>query len=140
MAETALGDLRVLDLSTGWGMYAAKLLADLGADVIKVEPPQGSEQRYRGPYLDPLPVSGQGKPNPEGSIFFWYHNTNKRGVTLNLDMPEDRETLRALVREADVLIEGYRPGYLAERGLGFRDLQAVNPRLIVTSVTTFGQN
>src|SRR5207245_751744 len=68
--DTALGDLRVLDLSTGWGMYAAKLLGELGADVIKVEPALGCDQRYRGPYLDD-------KPDIEGSVFYWYLNTSK---------------------------------------------------------------
>src|SRR5688572_20534811 len=130
-APTALGDLRVLDLSTRWGAYASKLLADLGADVIKVEPPQGSEQRRRGPYF-------KDNPDPDGSIFFWYQNTNKRGVTLDLDTPEDQEALKQLARAADVLIEGHPPGYLDARGLGYEQLRALNPRLIVTSITPFG--
>jgi crotonobetainyl-CoA:carnitine CoA-transferase CaiB-like acyl-CoA transferase len=113
-------------------MYAGKLLADLGADVLKVEPPAGSDQRRRGPYL-------AGQPDPEGSLFFWYHNTSKRGITLDLDRPADQTKLRDLARTADVLIEGFHPGHLAERGLGFTDLRRLNPRLIVTSITPFGQ-
>ncbi|GAA5003843.1 CaiB/BaiF CoA transferase family protein [Streptomyces hyderabadensis] len=113
--------------------YCGKLLADFGADVIKVEPPQhGDEARRRGPFPDDA-------PDPERSGLFLYLNTNKRGVTLDLGSEQGRELFRRLVADADVLIEDRTPGELARLGLDFQALRKINPRLIVTSVTPFGQ-
>ena len=131
-ADGPLRGLRVLDLSTRWGMYASKLLADLGADVIKVEPPVGSEQRAIGPFVREL--------GAEGSVFFWYHNTSKRSVTIDLDSEEGVESLRRLAASADVLIEGYPVGYLPERSLGYEDLRRINDGLIYASISPFGQS
>ena len=131
-ADGPLRGLRVLDLSTRWGMYASKLLADLGADVIKVEPPVGSEQRAIGPFVREL--------GAEGSVFFWYHNTSKRSVTIDLDTEEGVESLRRLAASADVLIEGYPVGYLPERSLGYEDLRRINDGLIYASISPFGQS
>ncbi len=129
---TALGDLRVLELCDERGQYMGKLLADMGADVIKVEPPGGDAARNVGPFLDDT-------PGPERSLPFWYHNTSKRAITLDLERPEGQRLLRELARRADIVLESYPPGYLDSRGLGYRDLSALNPRLIMTSLTPFGQ-
>ena len=102
----ALSHIRVLDLSDEKGVYAAKLLADLGADTIKIEPPGGDPTRQFGPFVGDV-------PDPDKSLFFFHYNTNKRGITLNVEHPEGRRLLRELVRSADVLIESFPPGYLA---------------------------
>lgn len=130
--DTALRYLRVLDLSTKWGMYASKVLADLGADVLKVEPPGGSSQRKRGPYF-------QSRPDLDRSLYFWYQNTGKRSAVYDLDQPAEQERLRALAAGADVLVEGYPVGYLEERGLGYARLRELNPGLVYVSITPFGQ-
>lgn len=112
--------------------YCGKLLADLGADVIKVEPPGGDPVRRLGPFLDD-------DPDPEKSLPFLYFNANKRSVTLDLASAAGRRQLRRLVSSADILIEGCPPGYLESLGLGYRELSAAKPDLIVTSITGFGQ-
>lgn len=126
-----LRGLRVLDLSTRWGMYTSKLLADLGADVIKIEPPSGSEQRFIGPFVPGL--------GTEGSVFFWYHNLNKRSITANLETNDGVRAVRDLAETADVLIEGYPVGHLEGLGLGYDDLRAINSGLIYASIAPFGQ-
>ena len=102
MTRIALSDLRVLDLTTQIaGPFCTKLFADFGAEVIKVEPPGcGDEPRYLGPFPTP-------EPNPEASSVFLYLNTNKRGITLNLDCPEGQQLLRALIATADVVVEDF---------------------------------
>ncbi|MBI3953861.1 MAG: CoA transferase [Chloroflexi bacterium] len=131
-SPTALGDLRVLELCDERGQYMGKLLADMGADVIKVEPPGGDSARAVGPFLDDT-------PGPERSLSFCYHNTSKRAVTLDLEHPEGRRLLRELARRADILLDSHPPGYLDRLGLGYQELAALNPRLIMTSLTPFGQ-
>ncbi|HEY8491946.1 MAG TPA: CoA transferase [Dehalococcoidia bacterium] len=133
--EGALDDLTVLDLSEGVaGAYCGKLLADYGADVIKVERPgTGDPARRHGPFPD-------GRPHPEKSALFLYLNTNKRGVTLDVAHPRGAAVLRRMVEDADVLIETFRPGYLADLGLGYPALREVNPDLVMTSITAFGQD
>ncbi len=127
-----LSGCRVLDLAGPLGFHCVKLLADLGADVIKVEAPGGDEARRVPPFKDDL-------PHPEKSLYFLHYNTNKRGITLNLDSRDGRGILLELARSADVVIDTSRPGRLDELGLGFRELSAVNPRLIMASITPFGQ-
>ena len=128
-----LAGVRVLDLSTGiGGPVCAKLLAQLGADVIKVEPPGGDPARGL------LPFAGN-RIGPERSGAFLYFNTNKRGITLDLEAADDRERLLSLVDGADVLVESFEPGELSALGLDVAALQARNPRLVVTSITFFGQ-
>ncbi|MGE0826301.1 MAG: CaiB/BaiF CoA transferase family protein [Candidatus Binatia bacterium] len=112
--------------------YAAKLMADLGADVIKVEDPQGDETRRRGPYPGDV-------PHPEKSGTFLYLNTNKLGVTLNLRTVKGQELLRRLVADADLLVHNYSPSEMPEVGLSYEALQQVNPRLVLTSISPFGQ-
>ena len=98
---------------------------------------QGSEAVIHGPSsVVPDPSSRQ---DPDGSLFFWYHNTSKRSVVLDLDDADDRAALLDLVAEADILVESFSVGYLDQRGLGYSALRERNPRLIVTSITPFGQ-
>ena len=132
IGESALEGLRVLDLSGPLGNYAGKLFGDLGADVVLVEPPQGSGLRHQPPFLDD-------RPGLESSLAFAYHNTSKRGITLDLDRPEDQSRLRRLVKSADVLIETERPGVMNGRGLGYEALSALRPSLVMLSITPFGQ-
>lgn len=134
MSEGLVSDLRVLDLSQGIaGPLAAKLLADQGAEVIKIEPPEGDYARRRGPFPHNI-------PHPEKSLTFAYFNTGKKGITLNIRTPTGASLLKELARHADILIEDLRPGELASLGLGYDALEEVNGRLILVSVTPFGQN
>jgi len=130
----ALAGFTVLELGEHVAVpYGAKLLADLGADVIKLERPDGGDpSRWRGPQID-------GAFDPERSGAFLYLNTSKRSVRLDLASDEGRAALIALARRADVLIEDRPPGELAELGLDYAALARHNPRLIVVSVTPFGQ-
>jgi len=130
--DTALGDLRVLDLADEKGLYCTKLLADLGADVIKIERPGGDPTRNIGPFY-------HDEPHPEKSLYFFNLNTNKRSITLNLDTMNGKDILKRLVKTADVMVETFPPGYLDEKGLSYSALKAINPALILTSITPFGQ-
>ena len=112
---------------------AGALLADLGADVVLVEPPSGSAARSVGPF-----VAGR-EGDPEASLWFWSYNRGKRSVALDLDDPRDQQRLRDLAASADVLIESDAPGAMAARGLGVEDLAEVNPGLVYTSISAFGQ-
>ena len=129
-----LADLRAVELCGQLGQYAGKLLADLGADVVKLEPPEGSEARRVGPFVND-------EPGPDRSLNFWYHNTNKRSVVLDLEGSEgDRERARALIARADVFLEALPPGRAAALGLGYEALAAANPALIHCALTPFGQD
>ena len=130
----ALDDVRIIDLSQEIaGPFCTKLLADYGADVIKIEPPRGGDPARRwGPFKDD-------DPHPEKSGLFLYLNTNKRSVTLDIATPSGQRILRELVARADVLVEGFPPGTLAGWGLGYESLSRLNPRLVMTSITWFGQ-
>jgi crotonobetainyl-CoA:carnitine CoA-transferase CaiB-like acyl-CoA transferase len=129
----ALAGVRVLDC-TGFiaGPYCGRLLADLGADVLKVEPPGGDPARSYGPF----PAN---RPHPEKSATYIHLNTNKRGVTLDLATAAGRDAFRELAAGADVVIEDAPPGELALLGLGYEDLAKHNPALVMTSITPFGQ-
>ena len=129
---TALSGLRILDLTDLKGAMSAKLFGDMGADVIKVEPPEGDAARRIGPFLD-------NKPHPERSLLFWFYNTSKRGITLDLNQPAGQELLKQLAAKADVLVESAAPGTLARLGLGYDELKRLNPNLVLTSITPFGQ-
>ena len=133
MRELALDDLRVIDLSQGIaGPYCAKLLADCGAEVIKVEPPQGDYTRALGPFPDDVPH------HDKGGLFI-HLNGNKKSVTLDIETESGRAVLRKLLDRADVLVEGHPPGHLASMGLGYDDLKGEHPELIYCSITPFGQ-
>ncbi|MGD0854963.1 MAG: CoA transferase [Dehalococcoidia bacterium] len=128
----ALNDLRVLDLAGSGGVYCTKLLADLGADVIKIEPPGGDSMRQIGPfYHDEI--------HPEKSLYFWHFNTSKKSITLNLNMADGREIFKKLVKKADIIVETFQPGYLGSLGLAYEDLKKINPGIILVSITGFGQ-
>src|SRR5580693_740976 len=129
---SALAGIRVLDLSGLAGQYCGKQFADLGADVILVEPVGGSSVRREGPFLDD-------RAHAEFSLQFAYFNAGKRGIAVDLDRPEGQQITRQLARDADLIIESEKPGLMKRRGLGFASLVASNPKLVMTSVTPFGQ-
>jgi formyl-CoA transferase len=124
----SLQGVRVLELgSTVAGPAAGRLLADLGADVLKIEPPEG----------DPLRTWGIAAPDGDG---WWFksHNRNKRFLRFDLRAEADRRTVRALARECDVVLENFRPGRLAEWGLGYDDLRRENPRIVYAAISGYG--
>ena len=128
-----LDGVKVLDLSLDIaGSFCARLLADYGADTLKLEPPAGAALRRMPPFFGD-------DPHPEKSLFFLALNLNKKGATLNLETGAGRQLFRQLIPHVDVVVESYPPGYLADRGLGYPDLEAINPALIMTSITPFGQ-
>ncbi len=127
-----LTDTRVLDLTGEPGFLAGKLLGELGADVVKIEPPAGDPARRRGPFLGDA-------EDPERSLLWLALNTSKRGMTLDLARPRGRELFHTLARQADVVLETEAPGALTARGLGWETLHADNPRLVLASITPFGQ-
>ena len=133
----ALEGIRVLDLCTPLGEAAGRVLADLGAEVIKVEPPGGCESRFAPPFAGggTAPISG----DTESSLFWKSFGVGKHSVVLDLDAAADRERFLALVRTADVLLESFVPGHLAERGLDYARLAEENDALLYTSITPFGQ-
>ena len=132
--DGALHGVRVLDLSQGIaGPFAARLLGDHDADVIKVEPPRTGES---GRTLAPLKVDA---PEPEQSLLFQYLNWNKRSVALDITQAVGQRTLRALIERSDILIESFQPGYLDSLGLSVDKMLEWNPRLVVTSITNYGQ-
>ncbi len=132
-----LSHIRVLDLSRVLaGPWAGQNLADLGAEVIKVERPKsGDDSRAFGP---PWLKDGAGKDTRE-SAYFASANRGKKSVTVNLSKPGGQDLVRELAAKSDVLLENYKYGDLARYGLGYEDLRKINPRLIYCSVTGFGQ-
>ena len=129
---SALSGCRVLDLTTPLGQMCGKILGDLGADVIKVEPPAGDAGRLRLPrYQDPSGVAH--------SLFWLAYNNNKRGITLNLESAGGRELFHRLAQQADILLESYPPGYMESLGIGYEQLSRQNPKLVYTAITPFGQ-
>ncbi len=135
MAEGALSDVRVLDFTHYIaGAYCTKLLADYGADVLKVERPDGGDgARHLGPFPND-------EPHPERSGLFLHLNTNKRGITLNLKTEAARRIVRELVRSVDIVVESFRPGEMEGFRLGYDALRAITPNLVMTSVSNFGQS
>ena len=132
-AELPLSGYRVLDLSTMMtGPYCTRMLADYGADVIKIEPPTGDPARSEGPFY-------HDDPHPEKSGLFLGLNTNKRSITLNLESKRGQEILKRMVQDAAIVVENFKPGYLDGLGLGFEDLVKINPKVVMTSITNFGQ-
>ena len=134
MLPTALEGVRVVDLTHHIaGPYSTKLLADYGADVVKVERPEGGDATRRlGPFFHDV-------PNIEGSGLFLHLNTNKKSLTLNLHAEAGRKIVRELIKDADILVESFRPGFLPSLGLGYEELEKINPRLVMTSISNFGQ-
>jgi len=128
-----LTDVSVLDLADRKGDFSSKLLADMGARVIKVERPGGDPSREDGPFL-------KNSPHAEKSLSFYYNNTGKLGVTLDLEHPDGKKIFLKLVKKNDVIVETFPPGYLEKLGLGFDVLSDINPMIVLASVNGFGQN
>jgi benzylsuccinate CoA-transferase BbsE subunit len=122
---------RILDLTDETGYLAGKILGDLGADVVKIEPPGGDEARRRAPWL-------HGRDDPEKSLLWLALNTSKRGVTLELGSEKGREIFAALATRADVVLESGPPGKLDAAGIGYAALEQSNPRLVWCALTPFG--
>ena len=130
--EGILTGYRVLDVTDEKGLLCGKVLGDLGADVLKIEPPGGSAARDIGPFYKDI-------PDREKSLFWFFTNTSKRGITLNLETADGREIFKRLVKTAHFVIESFEPGCMAGLGLGYEDLEKINPGLVMTSITPFGQ-
>lgn len=128
-----LSPYTVLDLTDDRGELASMILGDLGADVIKVEPPQGSSSRHMPPFLDD-------GPELERSLHYFAFNRNKRGVTLDMKGEPGRQALISLAGKADFVIESARPGEMAKMGLGFETMRQANPRIVYVAITAYGQD
>jgi len=127
-----LSGLRVVELSHELCAWAGKLMADLGADVVVVEPPSGSAQRTWGPFVDD-------EPGPERSLWWWHYNTSKRAVVADLADVDDRAAVARLVADADVFLVGEQAALLADASLDWPDVSASNERLVMTSIRPFGR-
>ena len=130
--EAILSSYRVLDLAEDGCMLCGKVLGDLGADVIKIEPPGGSPTRNIGPFYHDT-------PDPEKSLTWFFLGLNKRGITLKLETDDGRELFKKLVQTADFVVESFEPGYMKSLGLGYAELEKIKPDIIMTSITPFGQ-
>ncbi len=130
--ERLLAGYRVLDLADEAGAYCTLTLASLGAEVIKVEPPEGCSSRRLPPYA-------HDQPGPESSLFHLYYHAGKRSITLDIDNPSGQALFRRLAVTADAVVETMPPGVMARRGLDYPALAEINPGLVYTSLTGFGQ-
>ena len=132
-ADGPLTGYRVLDLADEKGQLCTRLLAELGADVIKIEPPRdGDPTRQNGPFF-------RGEAEPDRSIYWWVMNAGKRSITLQLKLEAGREILRKLIAMSDIVVETCVPGESASLGLDYASVSAANPGAILVSVTNFGQ-
>ncbi len=131
-ASLMLSPYRVLDLSDEKGFLCGKILAELGADVIKIEKPGGEPARSIGPFYHDI-------PHPEKSLYWFAHNTGKRGITLDIETGDGKEIFMRLVKTADIIVESFAPGYLDSIGLDYAQCAGINRRIIMTSITPFGQ-
>ena len=132
MPDGMLRPYRVLDLTDEHGLLCGRLLADLGADVIKVEPPGGDAARGIGPFYGD-------DPDPEKSLYWFAFNANKRGVTIDLESPAGHDQFAALVSTADIVIESFAPGRMDALGFGYDAIRRINPACILVSISPFGQ-
>ena len=123
---------RVLDLTDEKAFICGRALSDFGAEVIKIEKPGGDPARRKGPFFED-------DPDPEKNLTWFAFNSNKRGITLDIATSEGREIFLRLVKTADVVLESFPVGYLDTLGLGYEDLSIINPAIILTSVSGFGQ-
>ncbi len=131
-AEGLLSPYRVLDLTDEKGLFCGKLMGDMGADVIKIERPGGDSARNIGPFY-------HDEVDPEKSLYWFVMNTSKRGITLDIDKPEGLEIFKRLAETADFIIESFPPGYMDKLGVGYTDLEKLNPGIILVSIAPFGQ-
>lgn len=133
MENEAFSGIKIIDCTQGiGGPYCTKLLADFGAEVIKIEPREGDFTRKTGPFL-------HNGPDLEGSGTFFYLNTNKKSVTLDLNTTQGSAIFKKILKHADVLVENFPPGTMEKMGLNAESLKQENPQLIITSITAFGQ-
>jgi len=132
MADSLLGGFRALDLTDEKGFVCGKILAALGVEVIKIEKPGGDPARGIPPFL-------HNTPDAEKSLYWYAFNTDKRSITLNLEVRQGQDLFRKLAQKADFVLESFAPGYMDSLGLGYEALRQANPRIIVTSITSFGQ-
>jgi crotonobetainyl-CoA:carnitine CoA-transferase CaiB-like acyl-CoA transferase len=132
MADSLLSGFRALDLTDEKGFVCGKILAALGVETIKVEKPGGDPARGIPPFL-------HNAPEPEKSLYWFAFNTDKRSITLNLEASQGRDLFSKLVERADFVLESFTPGYMDSLGLSYEALRRLNPRIIVTSITPFGQ-
>ena len=128
-----LDGVRVLEVGGEIGAWCGKLLGDVGADVVKVEPPTGDPTRSYEPFYE-------NEPGPDRSLFFWHYNTSKRSVTLDLERDTGREVFRRLAARADVVVDSYPAGYLDTAGIGYEVIAKESPSLVMASITPFGQS
>lgn len=126
-----LNHCRALDLTDDKGFLCGKILADLGADVIKIERPGGDSSRCLGNFFRDI-------PDPEKSLYWFAYNSNKRGITLNIESDEGREIFKNLVKTADFVIESFPPHHMDNLGLGYADLSQIKKDIIMASITPFG--
>jgi crotonobetainyl-CoA:carnitine CoA-transferase CaiB-like acyl-CoA transferase len=132
MADKLLAEYTALDLTDEKGFLCGKILADMGVNVIKIEKPGGEPSRNIPPYY-------HDKVDPEKSLYWFSYNNNKKSVTLNLETEKSKQMFRDLVKTSDFVIETFDPGYLKKLGLNYEELEKINPRIIMTSITPFGQ-
>jgi benzylsuccinate CoA-transferase BbsE subunit len=130
--KSALSNVRVLDLTEGGCMLGGRMFGDMGADVIKIEPPKGSLSRI-APYYKNI-------AEPEKSLFWFAYNSNKRGITLDLTKPQGQELFKKLAKAADIILESCGIGYMNKHMLGYSDICKIKPDIIYTSITPFGQS
>ncbi|MBN1188939.1 MAG: CoA transferase [Dehalococcoidales bacterium] len=132
MLDSLLSGFRALDLTDEKGFACGKILAMLGVDVIKVEKPGGDAARLIPPFM-------QNVPDPEQSLYWMSYHTDKRGITLNLGSSQGKDLFKKLVEKADFVLESFPPGYMDMLGLGYEALSQINKRIVMTSITPFGQ-
>lgn len=131
-SHKALLSARTLDLTNQTGWLCGRILADLGAEVIKVERPGGDADRNVAPFY-------RDKPQPERSLYWMAYNAGKKGITLNLETARGRDLFMQLASVCDLIVETFPPGYMREFGIGYESVSHVAPHIIVTSITPFGQ-
>ena len=130
--DSLLNSIRVLDLTDEKGLLCGRILADLGADVIKIEEPGGDKARNIGPFYHDIPDRNK-------SLFWFAYNLNKRGVTLDIESADGQAIFKRLVEKADIVVESFPVGYLEKLGLSYSSLARINPKIIVASISPFGQ-
>ena len=123
---------RILDLTTEKAFICGRALSDFGAEVIKIEKPGGDPARFRGPFY-------KDDPDPEKNLTWFAFNSNKKGVTLDIETQQGQEIFKKLVKTADAVLESFAVGYLENNGLGYKDLSEINPGIVLTSISGFGQ-
>ena len=130
---SVLDDVRILEVGGELGVWCGKLLADMGATVVKVEPPEGEETRRYPPFYND-------EPDKNGSLYFWHYNTNKQSVTLDIESETGRDLFLRMAAGADVVIDSSAPKYLDSLGLGYERVSEVAPDIVFAAVSPFGQD